>query len=196
MEEENVFAKNIEKLDEFTDRSQLEKVREMRQKFIDEVDEGRILDAGCGPGRDVDFFTENGFEAVGIDSESKIIEYARENYSGIFRQMDFTELDFESESFEGVWCLAVLHLLNEEEREKAYKEIYRVLKDQGIAMISLKKGGGHVVDEKFGEEVKEHHLMPEKVRKVLKETGFEIEDKIENSSKGDDYFTFLLRKTT
>ena len=54
----------------------------MLEEFVDLVEDGRVLDAGCGHGRDVEYFVENGLEAVGIDKAEGMIEHAKQNKKG------------------------------------------------------------------------------------------------------------------
>lgn len=50
-----------------------------REKFIERIfPKGKILDAGCGPGRDSAFFEERGLQVVGIDLSEKLLEIAKQ----------------------------------------------------------------------------------------------------------------------
>ncbi len=56
------------------------------EKFTQLVGYGKILDAGCGWGRDVNYFNQNGLDAVGVDMAPEPLEYARENNEGSFQR--------------------------------------------------------------------------------------------------------------
>lgn len=67
----------------------------------------KILDIGCGPGRDAKVFSSRGFNVVGIDFSANMIELARKNApSGAFYVMDIEEFSFPEASFEAVWANA------------------------------------------------------------------------------------------
>ncbi len=164
-----------EKMEEkYSEENLPEPFVEFRRKFVELVGSGRILDAGCGPGRDCEFFMENGFEAVGIDVAEGMIEYARGNRKGEFHVMDMRSLDFEDSSFNGLWCSASIFFIPKEEIKGVLAEFSRVMKENGVIYLNFKVGKGELVKEKWGEKVKEYHLGREEVEKMLQESGFEI----------------------
>ena len=71
---------------------------------------GRVLDAGCGSGRDSRAFRDMGFQVSAIDGSAELAKLARE-YAGVPVQvMDFREVAWR-EAFDGVWaCASLLHL--------------------------------------------------------------------------------------
>ena len=73
------------------------------QKFFQKLIIGkRILDIGCGTGRDGIFFVKNGFNYVGIDASRNMLKIARTKIEhGKFFQMDFYKLRFPENSFDG-----------------------------------------------------------------------------------------------
>jgi ubiquinone/menaquinone biosynthesis C-methylase UbiE len=101
----------------------------------------RILDAGCGPGRDVKAFAAHQTVRVtGVDFSPEMLAKARELFpDGHFRVMDLTGLAFPPASFDGVWCCASLHFLIPEDAHKALLEFARVLVPDGVLFLSLEK---------------------------------------------------------
>lgn len=98
---------------------------------------GKILDSGCGPGRDSKFFSDQGFEVVGIDLSEGLLKIATEFAPKVkFQSADIRELPFEKESFGGVWSMAsLLHLDSLEGMAEAIDSDYRVLKAGGVLHI-------------------------------------------------------------
>ena len=86
------------------------KIREL----LDLVEGPRVLDIGCGPGHFVDKLSEYGFEAVGIDSNKKFIEFAKENYGGEFRVAQAGKLPFKDKEFNTVYVRSVLEHLEDD----------------------------------------------------------------------------------
>ena len=115
-------------------------------KFISLLPGKKILDAGCGPGRDVAYFLEEGLSVIGIDASLGMIEAAKKRVEkGAFFLMDFRKLKFEDEAFDGVWCMAGLVNLPREELPVVIGEFYRVLKNDGILYLGIKEGSGEKI---------------------------------------------------
>ena len=84
--------------------------KETQDKFIDALCGKKILDFGCGSGRDTKYFIEAGLDVVATDGSEEMCKCASE-YTGIHVQkMLFQELD-ENERYNGIWaCSSILHL--------------------------------------------------------------------------------------
>ncbi len=86
----------------------------MQDKFISLLSGEKVLDFGCGSGRDTRYFLDAGLVVTAVDGSETICEKASE-YTGIeVKQMLFQELNEESE-YDGIRASAsVLHLSKEE----------------------------------------------------------------------------------
>ena len=112
---------------------------------------GRILDVGAGSGRDLAHLLQSGFVAEGVEPVENMIREAITAYP-ILREKIHTgalpKLDkFESNSFDGILCSAVLMHIPEAHLFDAVWELKRLLKDKGRLMVSLP------VDSSLKEEV-------------------------------------------
>ncbi len=99
----------------------------------------KILDFGCGSGRDARYFTEQGFCVTAVDGSKELCERACE-YAGIpVKQMLFQELS-EIEEYDAIWaCASILHLSSEELPEMLRK-MRDALKPGGMIYMSFKYG--------------------------------------------------------
>lgn len=99
----------------------------------------RILDFGCGSGRDTKAFLEQGYQVDAIDGSSELCKLASE-YTGIqVRHMYFQDLSAISE-YDGIWaCSSILHLTREE-LSKVMRKLITALKPNGIIYTSFKYG--------------------------------------------------------
>lgn len=71
---------------------------------------GRILDAGCGSGRDLKAFEQRGFEVVGIDASENMAQLARQHAGAVVHHLRFQDVAWRDE-FDGVWaCASLLHV--------------------------------------------------------------------------------------
>jgi ubiquinone/menaquinone biosynthesis C-methylase UbiE len=113
----------------------------------------KILEIGCGTGRDAEELIKLGFYYTGIDASEGMLKIAQEKVKEAkFILGDFYKLDFPSESFDGFWAAASFLHVPKVEIDKVLGEAYRILKQEGIGFISLKQKT--VMDEGVIKETK------------------------------------------
>jgi SAM-dependent methyltransferase len=100
----------------------------------------RVLEIGCGLGTDGAQFALAGADYTGVDLTEAAIELAQKrfelfNLPGTFRTADAENLDFADASFDLVYSHGVLH--HTPDTERAVREVHRVLKPGGRAVIML-----------------------------------------------------------
>ena len=112
-------------------------------KYAHEWQPGGILDIGCGNGRNLLPFAKNKFDCYGVDFSKNMIkeatEYAKKNNIAVkLKVADARNLPFKDESFDYCISMATIHNIETEEgRLQALKEIRRVLKPGGQAIIGV-----------------------------------------------------------
>ncbi|MCT8986482.1 class I SAM-dependent methyltransferase [Shewanella phaeophyticola] len=86
-------------------------VSELYHPFIQHLPLGaRILDAGCGSGRDSKAFIEMGFKVTAIDASRELVKAAAELIGQPVLVCRFDEID-KTEQFDGIWaCASLLHV--------------------------------------------------------------------------------------
>jgi len=101
----------------------------------------KILEVGCGSGRDAITLTELGASVTGIDASEGLIKVAKQKSSDIeFLVGNFLDLPFQDGTFDGIWSHASLvHLDTTEDVETAFRQFNRVLKTDGYLYIYVKK---------------------------------------------------------
>lgn len=100
----------------------------------------RILDFGCGPGRDLKAFKELGHEAIGLEGAQRFVQLAR-SYSGCeVWQQDFLELQLPREFFDGVFANASLFHVPSQELPRVLRELWAALKPFGVLFSSNPRG--------------------------------------------------------
>ena len=107
----------------------------------------RIIDMGCGSGRDAAAFVRMGYETVGLDASEKLAEIAvkESGASVIIADMSSWVAD---EPFDGIWCCASILHLQDEELRSVFDNFERNLKPGGAIFISVKSGIETGTDEK------------------------------------------------
>ena len=101
--------------------------------------EARVIDLGCGSGRDVMAFCNMGHEASGLDASKELVELAKERLEGKAAHGDMVTWRA-AEPYDGIWCCASLIHLNEEEKRKFFANLQHNLKPGGVIYISVKEG--------------------------------------------------------
>ena len=100
----------------------------------------RILDFGCGPGRDLKVFRDLGHEAIGLDGAERFVELARD-FSGceVWHQ-DFLKLALPPELFDGIFANAALFHVPSQELPRVLRELWAALKAEGVLFSSNPRG--------------------------------------------------------
>jgi SAM-dependent methyltransferase len=115
----------------------------LKNRFSSEM---KILDAGCGGGRNLIYFLRGGYRVFGVDQDAGAIEQVRllaetlapnppvEN----FQISPVEKMPFQDESFDAVISSAVLHFARDETHfNRMLGEMWRVLKPDGIFFARL-----------------------------------------------------------
>lgn len=92
----------------FFNRSVTLDVSAIREAFLAYLPAGgRILDAGCGSGRDTKYFAERGYKVTAFDASETMARLAAEFTGQPVQQMRFEDVAYENE-FDGIWTAATL----------------------------------------------------------------------------------------
>jgi len=115
--------------------------------IIDQIMKGRyqegdrILDAGCGEGRNLKWFYANNYGISGIDIDNERLQIAKLNYpnsASHFQVGNLDDLPYNENEFHHVFCSAVLHFAQSEEHFfKMFSELFRVLKPKGTLLVRV-----------------------------------------------------------
>jgi SAM-dependent methyltransferase len=100
----------------------------------------RILDFGCGPGRDLMSLTRRGHAAVGLDGTDRFAEMARAHSGCEVLHQDFLSLSLEPESFDGVFANASLFHVPTSELPRVLGELAAALRLGGVLFSSNPRG--------------------------------------------------------
>ena len=106
----------------------------------------RILDAGCGGGRNIVYFLRQGFEVFGTDQNADAINAIQNSAKNIspnypienFQISTVEKMPFDDNFFDLVISSAVLHFAQDEIHfNQMFDEMWRVLKPNGILFARL-----------------------------------------------------------
>ena len=167
--------------------------------FFVEQSVKNVLIPGIGYGRNAQLFRENGMQVTGIEISKTAIDLAHKHFGEnlLIHHGSATEMPFDENLYDGIYCYALLHLLDKNEREKLIQDCYNQLAENGFmvfATVSKKApmfGQGIPISkdrfEVFG-SVKMYFYDRESIEKDFANAGlFEIEEV-------DDIYPFYLIK--
>lgn len=101
-------------------------------RFLGDVEGKRLLDLGCGTGKNMKYFAERGADVTGIDISPTAISYT----NGLGKVGDMGKpLEFSDNHFDIILDVTSSNALNDAERAVYIKEIYRVLKPGGYVFV-------------------------------------------------------------
>ena len=110
-----------------------------------------ILIPGFGYGRNAKIFLENGFNVTGIEISKSAIDIAKSKFGeqlNVFHG-SVCLMPFDQKLYDGIFCYALIHLLNSNERIKLIEDCYNQLKTNGLMVfVSISKE-----DFRFGQGI-------------------------------------------
>ena len=128
--------------EEFTASTFEVDMESLYQPFLAELPEGaRILDVGCGSGRDTLAFKKKGYQVDAIDYSEELVKKASRLTGIPIKLKSFYEID-DYEAYDGIWaCASLLHCERNHLKEVIGK-LVSALKPNGVLYMSFKYGNG------------------------------------------------------
>jgi 16S rRNA (guanine(1405)-N(7))-methyltransferase len=166
--------------------------------FRERLPRGKVLDLGCGGGRDAAMLTRNGYHVTGLDASPEMVRAARiKAPSATFVVGDMRALPFGESEFDGLWCLSVLVHSYDATALQVLRECSRVLRPSGVLLLSVKEGAP-VLRVKNGEPVFYRRYSEEEIVALVRKAGFDI-NKIHrvavlNESQIDPFLDLICQK--
>jgi SAM-dependent methyltransferase len=133
--------------EEFAQRTQNIDMSPLYAKFLPLLPAGgRILDAGCGTGRDSAAFLERGYQVTAFDASNAMVNMATARIGRPVLHLSFQQMQFERE-FDGVWACASLLHVPAADMLRVFVALQRALVSGGVLCASFKIGLGEVFRE-------------------------------------------------
>ena len=155
---------------------------------------GRILDLGCGSGRDTLYFKKLGYDVDAIDGSKKLCELATQYTKIPVKCMKFNELDA-VDCYDGIWACSSLVHITKKELIEILKKIRIALKDDGIFYVALKSG--------IGEEILKgryfSYIEKNEFEQIINSTDFKLIDflsakSVTNKEEKRYWNSYILKK--
>lgn len=110
----------------------------LTKDFFEEKGVKNILIPGIGYGRNAQIFREIGMDVTGIEISKTAIELARKHYgTGLnIHHGSVTDMPFDNNPYDGIFCYALIHLLDSNERAKLIADCYNQLSENGYMIFT------------------------------------------------------------
>lgn len=132
----------------------------IHERFLSKLPrKARILDVGCGAGRDSKIFADAGHDVTAIEPAASLAALALEHFGQqvSLHVMPLHDLPWQ-ETFDGVWaCASLLHIPTESQ-QWAWERLFSALVTEGVIYASYKEGAGerlHASGRAFVDQTKE-----------------------------------------
>ncbi len=168
-------------------------------QFVSYLEKGaKIVDMGCGSGKDVEYLSEEGFDVLGVDYSKEMVDEAQERVpNGKFSVMDMRNLTFDNDTFDGIWCCASIFHIPKEHIPEVLTKFRDILKKDGVMFICVQEGEG--------ERLVEYHQsnnMPRffafykqsEFEELLENAGFKILNSYTEDDDNDTWINIFCKK--
>jgi len=144
----------------------------------------RLLDLGCGTGRDLAWFEQRGCRVVGVDLSRGMLAEARGRVRGPLLQMELRALGFDDDTFAAVWCNAALLHLPKRALVEALAEVRRVLVDGGTLLATFQQGDGEGWEDAPGLSVQRFfaRYQSDELCHLFTQNGFAVQEVVATRS--------------
>ena len=130
----------------------------------------KILDFGCGPGRDLRYFKSLGHIPTGIEGSETFVKVARTTIGCDVHHMNFINLDLPQFEYDGIFANATLFHVPRQEINRVMLEIHETLKERGVLFCSNPRGNNQ---EGFSGERYGFYYIWNTWKEICLNTGFE-----------------------
>lgn len=111
----------------------------LTKDFFLEQSVKNILIPGIGYGRNAQIFKEKGIAVTGIEVSKTAIQMAKKHYGNdiVIYHGSVTNMPFDNCRYDGIFCYALIHLLNSNERRKLIHDCYHQLAEDGYMVFTV-----------------------------------------------------------
>jgi len=97
-----------------------------------------VLIPGIGYGRNAQIFRDSGMTVTGIEISQTAIDLGQKHFGNDLKVYygSVTEMPFDNNLYDGIFCYGLIYLLNKEEREKLIKDCYNHLSENGLMVFT------------------------------------------------------------
>jgi len=154
----------------------------------------RILDIGCGSGRDLNWLKQRGFKVTGLERSPGLARFARDIVQCPILEVDFETFDFSSLSVDAILSVGGLVHVPQARTPSLLQRFLAALRPNGLVLLTLKQGSGSRLDPRG----REFFLWSEpELNAVFQGLGLTVLANFRNFSRlgtGEVWLGYVLRK--
>lgn len=145
--------------DAFIEGTQNADMTQQYRFFLKYLSSGdKLLDLGCGSGRDSAYFSSRGFQVTAVDGSEELCKRVKEHYQINAHCVRFEDISFQEE-FDAIWACASLLHVSKDDIPGVLTRVSAALKPGGILYASFKYGNTErVVNGRFFNDYTEADL--------------------------------------
>ena len=153
----------------------------------------KVLDVGCGSGRDLLWLKHRGYQIVGLEKAVELADLAQQMVGCEIIRADFESYDFSSLKVDAVLLIGALVHLPHLKMPAVLKNIMKAVRPGGRILITLKEGQGRMT----GDDDRVFYLwQPNELSSKFRKLGIREEDHFSQKSiagADDIWLTYLLK---
>jgi SAM-dependent methyltransferase len=156
--------------------------------------EPRVLELGCGNGRDAAEILRHTDDYIGIDAAEGLVTIARnQNPSASFQVADFVKYDF-PKNIDVIFAFATLIHLNKDDLKSVFKKAAKSLRRGGVFFMSMKAGkySRYVSEDELGERIYFFYELKDLCE--LAGEDFELVEKDQKNFLHDDWLNLIFKR--
>ena len=162
----------------------------------------KLLEIGCGSGRDASFMTRNDFNIIAIDGSKNMIEEAKKIHPELSNKLFYktlaNDLEF-NQTFDGIYSIATLMHLSENDLKNTLSKIYNLLNQNSKFLLSVSLFRDDIDESGFDDKGRFFLVLSfEEWINLLENVGFKILDTKTNSDGlgrgGIEWLTLVAQK--
>lgn len=162
----------------------------------------KLLEIGCGSGRDASFMTKKNYDLIGIDGSKNMIDEAKKIHpelsNKLFHKTLPNDLQFDIK-FDGIYSIATLMHLSKGDLEKTILKIYDLLNPTGKFLMSISLFRDDINENGFDENGRYFLILSfEEWINIFQNTGFKILETKTNKDglyrTGIEWLTMVIQK--
>ena len=182
--------------DTFIEGTQNADMSEQYRFFLKYLTPGsKLLDLGCGSGRDSAYFSSLGLEVTAVDGSEELCKRVKANHGIEALCINFEDISFDAE-FDAIWACASLLHVKKADIPNIMKKVSTSLKPGGILYASFKYGSDECISNgRFFNNYTEHDintlLTPENKLALLE---YWITEDVRLDRAGEQWLNFIATR--